>query len=144
MHTEFLRQLVDYGLKVHKEERREKFELSGYFRAELRTFTENFFKENSENFMSELKGIFNQGRWIIQLLVNIGREQLKTNIMLRHLISKQESKPKEEMKVLFDQVDKMSGEEHLKIITFLFERYKVGTDYLVEFEKHLIKKDVPN
>lgn len=64
-----MRYLLDLGIQMHREGRREKFEMSNYFRAELRTFTENFFKDNNENYISRLVEINRYVRFITLLLL---------------------------------------------------------------------------
>ena len=67
--SEEIRYLLDLGIKMHREGRREKFEMSGYFRAEVRTFTENFFKEHDDNYLTKLLDINRNMRFIVLLLI---------------------------------------------------------------------------
>lgn len=71
--SEVMRYLLDLGIKTHLEGRREKYEMSHYFRAELRTFTENFFKENNENYISRLIEINRYARFVTLLLLECVR-----------------------------------------------------------------------
>ncbi len=64
-----MRYLLDLGIQMHREGRREKFEMSHYFRAELRTFTENFFKENNANYISRLVEISRYLRFMLLLML---------------------------------------------------------------------------
>ena len=73
-----LRDLLELGIKEHRADRRDKYEMTGHFKAQLKTFTENFFKENNENYMFRLRYISRHVNFIFLLLIEILKIQLYT------------------------------------------------------------------
>ena len=103
--SEEMRYLLDLGIQMHREGRREKFEMSNYFRAELRTFTENFFKENDKNYISRLVELNRYARLAILLLIECYRMLVNIYWTLKIQTPFDEGESFAEQKKYFDKVE---------------------------------------
>lgn len=117
--SEEMRYLLELGIQMHREGRREKFEMSHYFRAELRTFTENFFNENDRNYISRLVEISRYAKFIAVLLIECLTMLHKIYWMMRDQSPFTDSDTDEFKIEYFDEMEKVakaSQEETVKRI----------------------------
>lgn len=119
--ADVMRDLLELGIKEHRMERREKYEMSGYFRAELRTFTENFFKENNDNFIYRLTELRRNLKFVVLLLIESLKVQLEIYIMTAESFPFDEDDTDEQKKEYFNRTSGLSSQKHKHLLESIYK-----------------------
>lgn len=112
--------------------------MSGYFRAELRTFTENFFKENNDNFIFRLKDISRNLRFVVLLLIEILKLLLKVYLLSADMVEFEDLTPDSEKKEYFDNNSNVSAQRHKQMLESLI--VEMGEDGSILFQEKNIRE----